>query len=104
MGKMQTVDHEAGLLEDLLDPIFAVQYLNACLEEEVEDSQEKRRLILSALSQVMKAHGLSKLSRDCGLNRGNLYDSIIKEKNTRLDTLLKILDALQIRMKFEVSG
>jgi probable addiction module antidote protein len=103
MSKFKTVDYEDGLFEDLRDPIFAVQYLNSCLEEEVDDNQERRNLVLSALGQIMKAHGISKLSRECELNRGNLYDSILKEKNTRLDTLLKILDALQIKMKFEVA-
>jgi probable addiction module antidote protein len=102
MSEFKTIDYEDGLMDDLRDPVFAVQYLNACLEEEVDDPGERKKMVLSALGQVMKAHGLSKLARETHLNRGNLYESIIKEKNTRLDTLFKVLEALHIRLKFEI--
>lgn len=103
MSEFKTVPFENNLMDDLKNPAFAVQYLNACLEEEVDSPQERKTLVLAALGQVMKAHGLSKVARETQLNRGNLYDSILKENNTRLDTLFKILEALQIRMKFETT-
>ena len=102
MEEIKLVNYEDSLIKELKDPLFAIQYLNSCLDEKVDNIEERKKIFLGALSQIMKAHGISKIARECNLNRGNIYDSIIKEKNTRLDTLLKIFKSLNFKLKFEL--
>ncbi|MBL4621808.1 MAG: hypothetical protein JKY89_05365 [Immundisolibacteraceae bacterium] len=99
MGVMRTVSYEDNLMKDLQDPMLAVHYLNACLEEEFNESKDKKDFFFGALAQVLKANGVSK---DYILNRNDIYESIMKSKNTRLDGLFKILEDLNLKLRFEL--
>ena len=101
---MRTVSYEDNLMKDLQDPMFAVHYLNACLEEELDEFEDRKEIFLGALTQVIKANGVSKIAKLSNINRGNIYESIMKEKNTKLDTLFKILESLNLKMKFELAS
>ena len=52
------------------DPAVAAAYVNAALEEEVEDEEE---LFLLALRTIAQAHGMSNLAAETTLKRENLY-------------------------------
>ena len=42
---------------------------------------------------------MSKLAKATGLNRTNLYQSIVSEKNTMLDKVFRILDELDLNIE-----
>ena len=44
---------------------------------------------------------MSALARDTGLNRGNLYEALSEGGNPTLSTLLKITNALGLRLSLE---
>ena len=44
---------------------------------------------------------MSALARDTGLNRGNLYEALSEDGNPTLATLLKITNALGLRLRLE---
>jgi len=73
------------------DRQFALEYLNACLQDEEDIS-----LFLLALRQVIEAQGISmtKLSKNAGLNRENLYKMLSEKGNPEWRSIKALLDTL----------
>ena len=93
--KKTFVSYDAGLQEDLVDPVEAAAYLNAALED---GNQE---VFLMALRDVAKAHGLTRLARETSLNRENMYRILSDEGNPQLSSLKVLLDSLGLRLAVE---
>ncbi len=90
---IKTGSYRESLVESLRNPEAAVQYLNACLED------EDARVFLLALRDVADAHGgISALSRDSRLNRESLYRMLSKSGNPSLDSLAAVLNACGLRL------
>jgi len=54
--------------------------------------------IADALGVVARARGMSGIARDTGLSRENLYRALSAEGNPELDTLLRVIQALGLRL------
>ncbi len=73
-------------------------YLKVALEEYQQDGDEKA--FLSALSVAAKVHGgFSKLAKDTGLNRENLYRALSKRSDPRFSTVMQVLGNLGFSLK-----
>jgi len=84
-----------GLSERLQSHRYAVEYLNAALE----DSEE---VFLLALRDVANARGgMSKIARTCKLNRESLYRMLSKKGNPSLESLSKLLSSMGFRLAVE---
>lgn len=59
------------------------------------------QVITRALGDVAKAIGMTEIARKSGLNRQNLYRALSGEGAPRLDTLLGVLGALDLRLTTE---
>ena len=90
-----SITYDVGLHEDLRDPVEAAEYLNAALEDGVQD------VFLMALRDVAKAHGLTRLARETSLNRENMYRILSEEGNPQLSSLKALLDSLDLRLSIE---
>jgi probable addiction module antidote protein len=86
------VNYEESLTEALRDPQEAANYLNACLDG------GSREVLLLALRQIATAHGISRLSRESKLGRESLYRTLSAQGNPRLDTLVRLLDAVGLEL------
>ena len=93
MRKLQT--HDEYLTEALKDPKEAALYLNAAAEE------EDPALLLVALAQVAKAHGVSRIAQRASLTRMGLYKGLSKHGNPGLKTFIKLLTASGLQMFFK---
>jgi probable addiction module antidote protein len=89
------VDHKVGLFEDLRDPEFEIEYLNAALED------EDPRVFLVALRNVAEARGLSQVARDAQLNRENLYRMLSPNGNPQLSSLTALLRSIGLRLAIQ---
>ena len=69
-------------------------YLIASFEEAPEDAA----YIAAALGDVARARGMTKLAKSTGLTRMGLYKALSKDGNPSLDTVLKVLRALGLRL------
>ena len=69
-------------------------YLIACFEEAPDDAA----YIAAALGDVARARGMTKLAKRTGLTRMGLYKALSKDGNPSLDTVLKVLHALGLRL------
>ena len=87
-------NHDDYLDEVLKDPKEAARYLNAAAEE------NDQTLILAALAQVAKAHGLSKTAKMASLSRMGLYKTLSKKGNPKFKTFMGVLNAAGLQMLF----
>ena len=69
-------------------------YLEACLEEAVDDPA----LIVHALGVIARAKNMSQLSRDTGLSREGLYKAFSPEGNPTFATVAKVAKALGFKL------
>jgi probable addiction module antidote protein len=88
------------LKEQLQDKQRAALYLEECLVDGNID------LFKKALKDVADAQlgGVTALSREVELNRQSLYRTLSEDGNPRLDTLVKILGALGLRIAVSTKG
>ncbi len=71
--------------------------LRAAVDEDAGDGA----VIRAALKHVARTRNMSALARDTGLNRGNLYEALSEDGNPTLATLLKVTNALGLRLRLE---
>ena len=88
---------EDFLDERLQDPISAIGYLNACLED------EEPEVFLLALRDVARARGgLEKLAESASLNPEHVVRMLSELGNPELRTLETLLDALGFRLAIKL--
>lgn len=68
------------------------EYLSAALEDSNPD------VFLTAVRDVARARGMSQLAKDAGLGRESLYKALTPGAKPRYDTVLKLLNALGIKL------
>jgi len=71
-------------------------YLEAAFEE------GDPSLVAAALGDVARAKGMSKVAEAAGLGRESLYKALSSEGNPELATVLKVVQALGLRLKVAV--
>lgn len=68
------------------------QFLSISLEDPNPD------VFLRALQEVAKARGMTQLARDAGMNRESLYKALAPGAKPRYDTVLKLVNALGVKL------
>lgn len=69
------------------------EYLSQVLEEGDMDE------LLNAIGYIAKAKGMTQVSKDTGLGRESLYKTFAKGSKPKFDTVLKVLNSLDIKLK-----
>jgi probable addiction module antidote protein len=78
---------------EFLDSDEAVaEYLTAAVEE------GDAALFRHALGVVARARGMTQIARESGLSRESLYKALSDEGNPSLDTTMRVLKALNVRL------
>ena len=81
--------------EFLDDEETVLHYLTEILKD--GDAQE----IAFALGNVARARGMTQLAKDTGLSRESLYRALSQEGNPELATVLKVVEALGLRLSLQ---
>src|SRR5512138_1558888 len=92
MPKTKTSRYDVA--EHLRTPEEMAAYLEACLEESNGDAA----FIAKALGDIARAKGMTQVARDAGLSRESLYKALSGERSPGLDTVLKVIQALGLRL------
>lgn len=95
MAKTSTTKYDVS--EHLRNPEEMAAYLEACIEEAKGDAA----FIAKALGDIARAKGMSQVARDAGLSRESLYKALSGERSPGFDTILKVMDALGLRLHTE---
>ena len=80
--------------EFLDDEEVISEYLSLVLEE------NNPALLLRAIGHIAKARGMAKIAAESGLGRESLYKALNENAQPRFETVMKVLGAMNIKMKF----
>ena len=72
-------------------------YLQACFEEAGDDAA----FIAKSLGTIARARSMTQLAKDTGLGRESLYKALSGEGNPSFATILKVIDALGLKLNIE---
>jgi len=95
----QTVTTRYDVAEHLRTPEEMAAYLEACLEEAGGDAA----FVAKALGDIARAKGMAQVARDAGLSRESLYKALSGERSPGFDTVLKVIQALGLRLHAKAS-
>jgi probable addiction module antidote protein len=84
----------------LKDEESILAYLEAAMEEAGDDPA----LVAIALGNVARARNMSQLARDTGLTREGLYKALSGEGNPSFATVLKVAQAMGLRLTFKTGA
>ena len=93
----KTVTTRYDVAEHLRTPKEMAAYLEACLS----DADGDAAFIAKALGDIARAKGMSQVARDTGLSRESLYKALSGERSPDFDTILKVIDALGLKLHAE---
>jgi len=93
----KTITTRYDVAEHLCTPEEMAAYLEACIQEANGDAA----FIAKALGDIARAKGMSQVARDAGLSRESLYKALSGERSPGFDTILKVLDALGLKLHAE---
>jgi probable addiction module antidote protein len=96
----KTITTRYDVAEHLRSPQEMAAYLEACLEEANGDAA----LITKALGDIARAKGMSKVARDAGLSRESLYKALSGDRTPSFDTILKVIEALGLKLHAKAAG
>jgi len=93
-------NYQEDLLERLANPKYASGYLNAALEEAIEDGFVGGLMV--AIRNVIDAHGgMAKFAKKIkGKSRTSLYKTLNEDGNPEFSTVLEIIKHLPISLQF----
>lgn len=97
MRKIKTTRYDVA--EHLRTPEEMAAYLEACLDEAERDAA----FIAKALGDIARARGMTQVARDTGLSRESLYKALSGERSPDFDTILKVVNALGLRLHAEAA-
>ncbi len=92
--KKKTITTRYDVAEHLRTPEEMAAFLEACLDEAGGDAA----FIAKALGNIARAKGMAQVARDAGLSRESLYKALSGDRSPGFDTILKVIDALGLRL------
>lgn len=93
----KTITTKYDVSEHLRTPEEMAAYLEACIEESDGDAA----FIAKALGDIARAKGMTQVARDAGLSRESLYKALSGDRSPAFDTILKVINALEIKLHAE---
>lgn len=91
MAKLQTYAWDAS------DHLETKEDIVAYLEAALEDGDPS--LVTAALGDVARSRGMTTIAREAGLGRESLYKALSTEGNPEFATVVKVLQALGLRLQ-----
>jgi probable addiction module antidote protein len=98
MSKVESSRYDVA--EHLRTPEEMAAYLEASFEEADGDGA----FIAKALGDVARAKGMAQVARDAGLSRESLNKALSGERSPGLDTVLKVMGALGLRLHARIDA
>lgn len=82
---------------DVVDHLETKEDMAAYLEAAFEDGDPA--LVAAALGDIARSKGMTQIARETGLSRESLYKALSSEGNPEFATVLKVLQALGLRLR-----
>ena len=88
---------------DVAEHLRTREEMAAYLEASIEDADGDAALVAKALGDIARARGMSRVAGAAGLSRESLYKALSGERNPTLDTVLRIVGALGLKLRAEAA-
>jgi probable addiction module antidote protein len=98
LKKTHTTPYDVA--DHLHTPQQIAEYLDACFEEADCDAA----FIAKAIGDVARAKGIAHIAKESGLSRESLYKALSGDRNPNLDTVLKVLSTMDLRLRAVPAG
>jgi probable addiction module antidote protein len=99
MRKKKTKTSRYDVAEHLRSSKEMAAYLEACFEESDGDAT----FVAKALGDIARAKGMTQIARDTGLSRESLYKALSGDRSPTFDTILKVMQALGLKLHAEAA-
>ena len=76
----------------------------AYLEASIEEADGDAAFVAKALGDIARARGMAQVASDAGLSRESLYKALSGERNPTFDTVLRVIDALGLKLRAEAAS
>jgi len=87
---------------DVAEHLRTPEEMAAYLEASIAEADGDTAFIAKALGDIARAKGMSQVACDAGLSRESLYKALSGERNPTLDTVLRVVSALGLKLRAEV--
>jgi probable addiction module antidote protein len=84
---------------DVVEHFETEEDMAAYLEAAFEDGDPA--LVMAALGDIARAKGMTQVAREAGLGRESLYKALSSTGNPEFATVLKVVEALGLRLHVE---
>ena len=88
---------------DVSEPLRTREEMAAYLEACFEQADGDAAFIAKALGDIARAKGMTQVARDAGLSRESLYKALSGERSPDFDTILKVVEALGLKLHAEAA-
>ncbi len=88
---------------DVAEHLRTAEDMAAYLEAAIEEAGADAAFVARALGDIARARGMSQVACDAGLSRESLYKALSGERNPTLDTVLRVVSALGLKLRAEVA-
>lgn len=86
---------------DVAEHLRTPEEMAAYLEASIAEANGDAAFIAKALGDIARAKGMSQVARDAGLSRESLYKALSGDRAPSFDTVLKVVEALGLRLHAE---
>ena len=86
---------------DVAEHLRTPEEMAAYLETSIEEADGDAAFIAKALGDIARAKGMSQVACDAGLSRESLYKALSGDRNPTLDTVLRVIGALGLKLRAE---
>lgn len=83
---------------DVADYLDSIEDVSAYLEIALEESADDPTAVPRALGVIARSQNMSELARRVGMSRDGLYKALSAEGNPTWSTVLKVTNALGLRL------
>ena len=88
---------------DVAEHLRTAEDMAAYLEAAIEEAGADAAFVARALGDIARAKGMSQVACDAGLSRESLYKALSGERNPTLDTVLRVVSALGLKLRAEAA-
>ena len=89
---------------DVAEHLQTREEMAAYLEASIEEADGDAAFVAKALGDIARARGMAQVASDAGLSRESLYKALSGERNPTFDTVLRVIDALGLKLRAEAAS
>lgn len=84
---------------DVANYLRNLDEMAAYLEAAIEECHGDAGFVARALGDIARAQGMTGIAKETGLGRESLYKSLSRDGNPKLETFLKVTNALGLKLQ-----